>query len=119
MIVLARALFLGAITLPFDIRDLEFDRETEVRTIPGKFGVRNTRIISTVLILSFMIVETLRYFEYGGAWAIYFSLIISGIVAGIFILRSRSDGSEYFYSLALEGTMIVQLLLVLLALHAF
>ena len=115
LIVVARALFLCAITLPFDIRDLEFDRQTQLKTIPGKFGVNNTKIISGLLILGFMLVESIRYFVCDGETAIWLSLLVSGIIAGVFVLLAKTNGSEYFYSLGLEGTMIIQLLLLLVA----
>ena len=117
--VLSRALFLFAITLPFDIRDLDFDRNTNLTTIPGSIGVNNTKAISLVLLALFLVAESISYFQYGGRGAVYVALVASGIVAAAFVVKAKPNGSEYFYSLGLEGTMIVQLLLVVLAMQPY
>ena len=117
LIVLGRALFLFAITLPFDIRDLNFDKQTNLKTIPGKFGVDKTRFISVSLISVFIITECARYIFYSGQLTVFLALLVSGIIAAGFILKARPSGSEYFYSLGLEGTMIIQTFLVYTAMN--
>jgi len=115
LVVMGRALFIFAITLPFDIRDLNFDRETKLKTIPGKIGVKGTKKISAFLLLGLITTEAARYFGYQSDGAISSALIVSAIIAIIFVRFSRPNGSEYFYSMALEGTMIIQFFLVVIA----
>ncbi|MBL4754562.1 MAG: hypothetical protein JKY52_13330 [Flavobacteriales bacterium] len=115
LMILGRALFLFAITLPFDIRDLDFDKNTRLKTIPGAVGVRNSKIISLVVLAAFVLVEWVHYVAYAGDAKIFLALAASGVVAGILVIKAQPSSSEYFYSLGLEGTMIVQFLLVLLA----
>jgi len=114
LMILGRALFLFAITLPFDIRDLEFDRDTQLKTIPGALGVRKSRIISLVILAAFILVEWIQYFTYAGDVKVFLALAVSGVVAGMLVVRAKPNSTEYFYSLGLEGTMIIQFLLVFL-----
>jgi len=113
--VFSRALFLFGITLPFDIRDLDFDQKTNLKTIPGRVGVKNTKTLSLMLLALFLAIETISHFYYGTSQAVYIALLASGIIAGAFVVRAKPNGSEYYYSFGLEGTMIVQLLLVIVA----
>ena len=52
-------LFIIAITLPFDVRDLPFDKETNLKTIPLAIGIQNTIIFIQLLLSSSM---TIFYF---------------------------------------------------------
>ena len=117
--VFSRGLFLFGITLPFDIRDLDFDQKTNLKTIPGTVGVRNAKILSLVLLALFLLVESIVHFHYGTSRAVYAALLASGIIAGAVVASAKPNGSEYYYSFALEGTMIVQLLLVVLAIQCY
>src|ERR1039458_7842133 len=44
MLFIERALFIFAITLPFDIRDYLTDKQNHVLTIPGAIGIAQTRL---------------------------------------------------------------------------
>lgn len=115
LLVISRALFLFAITLPFDIRDLEFDVQTNLKTFPVAIGVGNTKLISVAMIIGFLVSEYLRYIMFDGSLSVFFAMIVSGVTTLALIAFARPNGSEYFYSLGLEGTMIVQLILVTVA----
>ena len=115
LIAFSRALFLFAITLPFDIRDLDFDRNTNLKTIPGRIGVKKSKVLSLVALALFAVTELIIYNSATGSGTVCTALIISAIVASVFIIKAKPNGTEYYYSLGLEGTMIIQLLLVILA----
>jgi len=51
-----RFLFVIAITLPFEIRDLESDAEY-LKTIPQVVGIKKTKFIGLVLLISFLLLE--------------------------------------------------------------
>lgn len=111
-ITLARAVFLMAITLPFDIRDLSTDVPS-VRTIPMMIGEERTRKLTLLLMGVFMAVVALHYVMSPAVpWQLLLALELSGLVTAIILSRVHSARSEYFFSLLVEGTMIVQCLLV-------
>jgi 4-hydroxybenzoate polyprenyltransferase len=109
-----RLLFVLAITLPFDVRDLSYDFKDGVKTIPALIGVRNTVWLSVFFLLCHSVLvsihafsgEVLSYMEWS---ALLLADVISAFVV-LGVLRARSEG---YYSGVIDGTMIVQSLLVL------
>lgn len=103
-----RFLFIVAITIPFDIRDLFQDQSNALRTIPVIFGEKKSLFLcqlflATSLILLFTYTPKLD----ADFWAISISIFISGWL----ILKSRWKKNEYYFFLLLDGTMILQLII--------
>lgn len=103
-----RFLFIVAITIPFDIRDLYQDKNNALKTIPVIFGEKKSFLLcqiflATSLILLLPVTEKLDV----NFWAIALSLLI----AGWLILKSKWEKNEYYYFLLLDGTMILQLIM--------
>jgi 4-hydroxybenzoate polyprenyltransferase len=108
LLFFTRFLFIVAITIPFDIRDLFQDQSNALRTIPVIFGEKKSLFLcqlflATSLILLFVYTEKLDT----NFWAISLSIFISGWL----ILKSRWKKNEYYYFLLLDGTMILQLII--------
>ena len=108
LLFFTRFLFIVAITIPFDIRDLFQDQSNALRTIPVIFGEKKSLFLcqlflATSLILLFVYTEKLDT----NFWAISLSIVISGWL----ILKSRWKKNEYYYFLLLDGTMILQLII--------
>ena len=102
-----RGLFIFAITLPFDIRDLVVDQHTEVNTIPGKYGVKTTLRIVAVLLVIFTVLSLINY-------PIQFALglILSAVITYSLVKIASTKKHDYWYSGVLDGTMIIQFSLV-------
>jgi hypothetical protein len=54
-----RFLFVLVLLVPFEIRDLKYD-SLELKTIPQRFGVRNTKIFGVILVVLFYVVTFLK-----------------------------------------------------------
>jgi len=97
-------LFVVAITIPFDIRDIYQDRYYGLKTIPVLVGERKALILSAVLLAVQM----------GWIWisdyplAIRLALVIASGVCLSFILVPPIKKNEYYYFLFLDGTMLLQ-----------
>jgi 4-hydroxybenzoate polyprenyltransferase len=109
---LERLLFLIAITLPFDIRDLHQDEKYGVMTIPLKIGVRKTIQLSVVLLSIFGILSLLRIWLLPHTSFAAIPLFLSAIITIAIIIKSNPEKSEYFFSGLVESTMLIQFLLV-------
>ena len=114
LLVLERALFIFAITIPFDIRDLQVDKHINVKTLPSVLGEQRSKILSGILL---MMAGGLA----GGLWFIgiyptpaFFGIYCSYLITGIFIIFSSADRHDYFYTGLMDGMMILQFLLVCL-----
>ncbi len=116
---LERALFVFAITIPFDIRDLEVDAHTGVRTLPILLGTKKSKILAIgCLALHLIIVLSLSWMGfYTGHIIIPYLLFF--LVTAVLINKSAHGLSDYYYSGLLDGTMILQWLLVSAYLYLF
>jgi 4-hydroxybenzoate polyprenyltransferase len=97
-----RAAFVIAITIPFDIRDLRWDRK-ELKTLPQVFGIRGVKYVGYALVLVFVVLEMLRYQEIGGLMATGFVTILTVF----FMFRSAPERHRYFTSFWVESLPIV------------
>lgn len=99
-------LFVVAITIPFDIRDIYQDRYYGLKTIPVLFGERKALALSTALLGAQM----------GWVWLsdypldIRLALVVASALCLGFILVPPIKKNEYYYFLVLDGTMIIQFL---------
>lgn len=101
-----RILFLIAITLPFDIRDIHSDSE-ELKTLPQILGVKNTKIIGSLLLVFFVLLELIQKLN-------LLITISIAIVTVTFLWFSTIDKSRYYSSFWVEGIPIFWLCLILL-----
>ncbi len=108
-----RILFVYAITIPFDIRDQEHDKQDGLRTLPIMIGDRNSKGIALLIMLVFCI---LIFFQYNNALAKNFSipLYLSAITTAYVISLSSQHNGKYFHYFWVDGTMIFQFILILL-----
>ncbi len=60
-IYIERALFVFAITLPFDIRDMSVDQSTSLKTIPVVIGIKRTKIIAAISIFLMISLSSLLF----------------------------------------------------------
>ncbi|MCT4581697.1 MAG: hypothetical protein N4A35_09795 [Flavobacteriales bacterium] len=91
-------LFIIAITIPFDIRDLELD-DKSTKTLPQILGVQNAIYLAYVLLLVGLVINYLSFFN------IVYPIIIA--ITLILISFSNKKMPELFYSGILDGVMIL------------
>jgi len=111
ILIAKRFLFIAAITVPFDIRDLFQDKTNELKTIPVILGEKTALLIcqsflAAYLILLFLFTDKLD--------SNYFALTICTIITGWLIFKSKWEKNEYYYFFYLDGTMILQLILLII-----
>ncbi len=109
-----RFVFVFAITIPFDIRDMAVDRLSGIHTIPLMLGAKRASHIAVAGLLVFML---LAVFHYRGEdrWYILAAFIITAIITLYFITNKKLQGSKYYYYGLLDGTMVLQGVLVIVA----
>lgn len=112
MISLERAVFVFAITIPFDIRDYEIDEESNVTTLAHKLGKEGAKKLSIVMIFAALLIDfTLR----SNGFILdthYFALLCFYVILIFIIIYSVKYKSDYLYSGILDGTMILSPLMV-------
>ena len=110
LLFLQRIFFVLLITIPFDIRDVDFDSE-KLKTIPQIFGVKKAKVLGVILGVLSLVLQWLyldREFIEIGAFSI---VVLISIVLLIFATRKQSI---YYSSFWVESMPIVWFCLVLL-----
>ncbi|MAO64628.1 MAG: hypothetical protein CL666_06485 [Balneola sp.] len=103
-------LFVIALTLPFEIRDLEYD-ESGLGTIPQKLGIKKTKWLGTGLLL---IAASFALFQnYMSDTDLPITLSIFGLSA-MAIWASKKDQGKYYAAYWVEGIPVLWLILLLL-----
>ena len=114
ILALEKAIFIFAITLPFDIRDLKVDAHSKVKTIPARLGIFKTRAL---ILFSFFLVLCLALLN--TYWGLYdtngmFAILISTVLTYSLCHYSDQIKNDYFFTGLIDGTMILQTVLVIL-----
>ncbi|RYE19334.1 MAG: hypothetical protein EOP42_29225, partial [Sphingobacteriaceae bacterium] len=104
-----RLLFITAMAIPFDIRDLFQDRKLGLKTIPVVFGEKNAYLLCQLLLIGYLVL--LFLFRNHGFDNNFFALTITIILAGWLIFRSKFEKNEYYYFFYVDGILILQWLL--------
>lgn len=97
-----RILFVIAITIPFDIRDLKTDSKA-LRTLPQLVGVSNAKFIGIGLLIVFIGME---FFKQGIFKSELIVTISITIIALLFLLFSSEKKSRYYTSFWVESIPI-------------
>lgn len=106
-------LFISAITIPFDVRDIFQDRLYSLQTLPVVLGARKSIAVAHLMLFAY--IGLLFVFSKGTIGPAVAALLIAQLITAFFIHRSASGKSEYFYFLFLDGTMLLQVILVITA----
>lgn len=99
LVFLQRFLFIIALILPFEIRDLSLD-SMKLKTVPQKIGTQKTKIYGFVLLLLFF---SLEYFKFKPLFLTSLTVLI---VTLLFLLYSNERQSKYYSSFFVEGIPI-------------
>ena len=108
-----RALFIFALTLPFDIRDLHIDAPAAVKTLPQVLGMWGAvRLGYALLCLVGVLAFGLFWVDFYAATTLA-ALLISYAITAYFIGLSPRRQHDYFFTGLLDGLMLLQATLVM------
>lgn len=103
LLVLERGCFVFAITLPFDIRDLELDQKNQVQTLPAVLGIRQTLYLAWGLLAVAGIIAAFLYPPLQ-AGALLLSLLISALLIGY----APQQKQDYYFTALIDGLLWLQ-----------
>lgn len=112
IITLKRFLFFAAITIPFDIRDMFQDKAFQLKTIPLIFGERKAYLLCQIMLLACLVL--LFLFQNQGFGLNFYASAITVVLSAWLIFKSKWEKNEYYYFFYLDGTLILQYVLLLL-----
>lgn len=99
MAAASRTLFIAGLTIPFDLRDADLDHpsmKTLAQTLKPKF---------TVLLAAYLVMlSSLLWISWDMYW-----LAFHAFLTAVIILASRKNRPEFFFSVILDGMLVLQL----------
>lgn len=116
LLFLSRFVWVLAVTIPFDIRDVNLDQSYQLKTLPLTLGVERARSLSLLLLSGFTLLNFTLYFFFS-TFNIYFLMVLvaSDVYSAFWLNKADENKSEFFYAFGVEGVFIVQSAALLLA----
>ena len=107
-----RILFLIAILIPFDIRDIKVDT---IQTIPNTVGVFRAKLFGWFCLFIIQVFLIVDVFNYTISLPFFLALFISIELTSIVLYFASENKSFIFYGIIVEGLSIIMCLFVLIA----
>ncbi|HXD94135.1 MAG TPA: UbiA family prenyltransferase [Bacteroidia bacterium] len=114
LMITERFLFVFAITIPFDIRDIESDKNAGLKTIPLLIGEKKATQLAMFSLVLFTVLCLVHYIKTPLAYTLP-ALIISSVTTLFFIVNEEVKKSIYYHYGILDGTMFFQGLMVVVS----
>lgn len=114
-----RLCFVFAITIPFDIRDLKYDR-LQLKTIPTVFGEEKARYISYAALGMYELLVIVQFIFWDIiSFRALIALLCTSAVTAYLLIKSTSDQGEYHFAFWVEGTSVLMYLFLMTMLFFF
>jgi 4-hydroxybenzoate polyprenyltransferase len=113
-----RFAFIFAIAIPFDIRDMESDKQASLRTIPITFGESYAIKISNSALLLSLSVSTVHYM-YADRLFLLPANFLSVVITALIINKKSLKSLPYYYHGFLDGSILLSGILILLNYYIF
>ncbi len=112
LMILERAFFIFAITLPFDVRDLKVDSHSNVQTIPAVIGIKKTKILGGISLSLAFSLAVINWFIGSYNISVLLGLSLSFLTTWFITRLSDKIKHDYFFTGVIDGTMILQFLFI-------
>ncbi len=110
--VVSQLLFLLAVTIPFDIRDLKYD-SLFLKTIPQIIGAKNARSLC-LLLLALSSLLAILYLYFLGMNKGIIAVICTWLFSWITLFRVKENAKPTFYTINVDGLLLIQGIMVLI-----
>lgn len=106
-----RSCFIFALCIPFDIRDMDWDSRTNVKTIPLSIGVEKAKILAILGLIASLSTYYLGNNKIRTYPTHDFRIIIVYVITTFMILKTHKNRSDYFFCIGIDGMILLQSLL--------
>lgn len=98
-----RFLFVVAITIPFDIRDLNYDKK-ELKTLPQQLGVRKAKLVGILFLVIFFCLEFFKSTLTSKSVIIVLMVLF---ISSVLVLKSTKNQSKYYSAFFVEAIPVI------------
>ncbi|MEQ9186253.1 MAG: hypothetical protein RLP15_00850 [Cryomorphaceae bacterium] len=102
-----RFLFLLAVTLPFDMRDIRNDKDSGIQTLGTHFGFENARIVGYWVLLAWVGSIVMRYVIFGAESVFLVAAACMLLYLLIAYWRLRVAWADMKYTMVFEGAIVL------------
>ena len=111
-----RLLFILAITIPFDVRDIRIDQKWSLKTIPILFGKERALKLSIALLVIASLLTGIQYLNTEILnIAVLLAILISHVWTIYILEKFKKYNAPLFNAYLLEGTMVFQFSVITIA----
>ena len=103
--LICRFLFVFAICIPFDIRDLKYD-ESNLKTLPIIFGASKARLIGLLSLLVFEIISITQFYFHQINFGFLIAITFSCIFGCNLIIKSTQQKKDIYFSFWVESASV-------------
>lgn len=101
-IALAFYLYVLAVTIPFDIRDLKYDNKNQ-RTFPQVIGVQASKFLSIILLIAFYLILLWRISDFDP----HFIVLIATLLTIVLIAMMNERRSDFYCAGIIDGVISI------------
>lgn len=98
-------------TIPFDIRDIDYDTELKIKTLAQRLGVKKSKLLSATGFLTISIILYTISFQSLSIQPIILAYALSALLAIPLILAINTHKKEYYYSGVIESILLFPFLI--------
>lgn len=114
-LLLRRFLFILALTLVFEIKDLQSDSASNLETLPMVLGIQNTKLLGQGILFVMMLINLIQYFFFDISLMNMLAVNLSLLVSIVCIQPLKEETTAGWYYFVLDGMMILQFVFVFMA----
>ena len=116
--LIERFIFVFAITIPFDIRDMQSDERAGLQTIPLIIGEKRAIQLANIYLLLFLVLCFFHYYNTILAFTLP-AFIFSALTTLFFLNNKKIKKIPHYHYFILDGTMLLQGALVCVCYYLF
>ena len=113
--LISRFLFVFAITIPFDIRDVKYDKNN-LKTIPISLGIQKSKLLSIFVLLLICFISIVQFYLKILDLNLFFANIIISVFSCLLIYKSDEKKEDFFFSFWIESLSVFFYLFLLISL---
>ncbi len=102
LFMLERFIFLTAMALVFDLRDIGFDIQNKLKTIPNQLGILYTKLLIVILLIIWLFICLNIYSRY-----IYFTVLFTFLLGTMSVLLVNKKWERTTYILIFDGLILM------------
>lgn len=110
--ILIRFVFIFALCIAFDIRDMQTDINDKIFTLPNRIGLTNSYRLIDLALFAFAVLSVVQYFRYPSSVRLS-GEIVTVVITKLVILYVRKYPSDKAYLGLVDGMMLLYALLLL------